>query len=718
MSQFQITLQDGRTVILEEANEDAAIRAAARWQKLNPPGEPVQYYEVTLENGDVKNVPAVSEQAATEFTAAWGPEQEARQAAERAFRPSTDEGEVSQYGATENAVNAASLGLDKMLNAGLFAAETGVRNLFGDDRGFSAGDAFNLAREVQNEEQRGYQDRAPVASLASGLVGGLATPGIGEAGAFVTGGQGARGLLASENLLPIAGRSAAVSAPYGATAGLLNSDPGSELESAAQGGIVAGVTGGVIPVAARGATAVTRGLGIDQIPAVINRATGGRIAALNGDVDRRAIQRLGDSLRRDGLSQTQIRDAMNEAVRNGVTPNLLNVIGPNATRTRALIQGAAMKPGPAQTAATQYRNNAAANLQDEAINQAYRLTPGETRTAQQYRTALDETRDGLAATEYAPVYDTRVPVTDDIRTALSEVPAELEAARRASSFRFPERAAEIEGLANPDEYLDDISAGALDRVQRRLGQAGRNRVRSIENADNEMAADFYARQGVVNDALDSVPELAPARATYRGYQTASDASELGQSALQPSTRPADYADELGRLQAISDETLAISNQDAIPSAMQGAGVGLRDQIVNTIGNLPEGATGFLNRLSTARNPAQVLDTTYGAQGGQFREGVGALVTDLNNARFIDPSTGSQTASRLASEDLVSAVPTKTQIVLGLINKIRRGATLTDADREALVRLSTEQMNFTPNLGVRGAPISGRIAPVVAAQGGG
>lgn len=712
MAQYEVTLSDGRTVIFEENSEEAATRAAERWERLNPSGEPINYYEVELESGETKRIPAVSEQAATEFASAWGPQQRALQDARERQSGAAGvnlQGEGQPYDATTNAVNNASLGLDKILGAAGSAGMTGIQNLLGDGPGYGMADAFNASREAQNEAQAQYLQENPVGGLLSGLAGGASVPGGSQLGQFV-----ARG----GNTAMQAIRAALTGAPLAATAGALNANPGEELQGAQRGAIIGGVTAGAIPLAARGATA-TANTFLGPVRQGLNRVTGGNVPGLRGGgPDRQAMVRLGEAMRQDGLDQTTIRSALNSAMQRGVDTNLLDIVGQNASRTRALIQGAAMKPGPAQTLASQYRNQVAGGLQDRAINRAYELTPNNTQSAQQYRQALDDTQTSLAATDYAPVYDQRVPVNPEIERALEGVPGQLEAARRGSAYRFPDRATEIEGLYNADEIVDDVSAGALDRIQRRLGQSGRNARRSLENPDNDLSADYFARQSTINNELAAIPELAPARATYRGYQTAEDATDLGADALNANVRPVDYADQLRAMQDISTDTSQVAGRQ-IPTAQDSAGIGLRDQLVNRIGQLGEGSTGLLNRLSTAPNPTQVLETTYGAAGPAFQRDIGGMVDSLQNARFIDPSTGSQTASRLGAEQLVDNIPLSVQGgVMAIIKKAMRGATLTDAEREALVRLSTQ--NLTPNnipQPVNRAPqYSGSLAPLIAAQG--
>lgn len=708
-----VELEDGRqiTVPQEIGTEKGAQEYAERWAALNPAMDgDVIPYAVTLDDGQEITVPATSPDNARAFV-------------EQVYTPfgralnDARERAASTPGQTRAFARGATFNLVTPLDAATAAAETGINNLLSnvgltEGAGYGMGDAFNAVRIAENERAELFREAEPGQAIGFELAGGVLSPVNKIAGPAIVG-RGSTGLM-SRGLLPATARGAAVGTGLGAVGGLAGSDPGEELQDASRGAVIGGLTGGAVPGVAGTATAVTRGLGLDRvIPTTVNRLSGGRL--MSGNVDSRAMRSLGDAMRADGVSEDQIRQAMNDAMRYGITPNLLDLVGPNATRTRTLIQGAAMAPGPGMTAATQYRNEVAGSLQDDAIEQAYRLTPGETRSAQQVRDAMGVQQRQMADVDYAPIYAReRVPVTDEVRRALEGMNPQMAAARQESSFRFPERAAEIDALAS-GQPVQEVSAAALDRVQRQLGTASRNAVRSLENPNPGLSADYAARQGALEQALENVPGLQAARGAFRGYANADEAVELGLSGMQPRTRPQDYADELARMEAV-EQAAAQASGRAVPGARQSAGIGVRDQIVNTLGNLPEGATGAINRFATARNPGQVLSSTFGQQSADDFAGAMALLRDrMNTARLIDPSQGSQTALRGVAEGLVENVPTTPQgVVMGILRKIRRGATLTDADREALVRLGTQfrQEPITP-LPPRGVPVTGRaVTPLV------
>jgi len=132
-----------------------------------------------------------------------------------------------------------------------------------------------------------------------------------------------------------------------------------------------------------------------------------------------------------------------------------------------------------------------------------------------------------------------------------------------------------------------------------------------------------------------------------------------------------------------------------------SGVGPRAPIAQTSaartlqGNIerpPEGATGVLNRIGTATQTGRNLSTTYGEQpAADYRASIQNMVEQVNNARFINPNTGSQTSGRLTDESLVENLPQgKIGLIKWIVDKVRAGATLTDAEREVLVQVATSK----------------------------
>lgn len=716
-----VELEDGRQINVprEIGSEKKASEYAEAWARLNPAesGE-TNPYVATLEDGSEITVLATSPEGAQAFV------EEVYTPFGRAMADARRTQDLMGYGNTENAANAFTLGLTKQVggltNAGLTGLQNAAANVgIGEGAGYGMADARDAAIFAENEAERAWRAEHPGQALASGLLGGLGSPVSRLGGNAIVGqggGAGLRGALASPNIVATTGRGLGVGGAYGAVEGGLNADPGEELEGAQRGATIGAITGGALPLAGAVASKGAQVTMLDQLPAIANRLSGGRLMA--GSVDRRAMNLLAQTMRDDGLTEAQVRQTMNDAMRYGITPNLLDVIGPNATKTRALIIGAAQKPGPGQTAGAQYYDEVSGSVQDDAVNAAYRLTPGETRTAQQYQQAMSDDARRLAETDYAAPYAERVDLTTEADRALTGMRPQMEAARQESSFRFPQQAQEIEALANGN--VGPLSAAALDRVRRQLVQSGRNAGLPGDSQNLGLAADYTARVGALDDMLDAVPGLVPARAVNRAHHLTNEGADLGLTALGGATRPQNYLDDLARLQAASDEAAQRAGR-TVPTAQQGAQVGVRDAVVQRLGAAPEAATGPMNRLAgqaEANNARQVLEGTYGPQAAEeFRGAMSMLRDRMATANFMNAMRGSPTAGRSSMDEFANGLGfSKLNIISNLLGRIRRGATLTDADREALVRLSTAfgQQPVMP-AAQRTSAITGRVAIPLASQ---
>lgn len=424
---------------------------------------------------------------------------------------------------------------------------------------------------------------------------------------------------------------------------------------------------------------------------IANRVTGGAIL----DAETEAAKRLGQALKADGLGPAEVRAALEQWQRTGASsPALLDLAGEN---TRALLRAAGAKPGAGRDMAVRYTDQVAGDLQDNAIRRTRALTPTERRPAGAVAEALEDTQGRLADEMYPEAYAAPARVTPQVMDALSDEPgkAALRRARAAAvARRNPQQVAEIDALLAADEDLSEVSGGTLDRV--RIAMAGRGAKAQQSPDTRDIAGGLFSRAGDIDAALDEIPGLAPARATYRGMQAQRDALDLGRS--NPFSSPDEYADELAvKLERATpdDNPYPVSEADILG----GAQVGLRSEIERSMGAPAEGSTGYLNKLSSGTNPRRVLDETFGEQDSAlYRDAISREVEKLQNARFINPNSGSQTAPRLLDEALVDLPPmSKVGLLKAAIDKIRRGTTLTDAEREALMSLGTRQIEAPANL---------------------
>lgn len=130
----------------------------------------------------------------------------------------------------------------------------------------------------------------------------------------------------------------------------------------------------------------------------------------------------------------------------------------------------------------------------------------------------------------------------------------------------------------------------------------------------------------------------------------------------------------------------------LPTAQTGAA----GEMIGMIERPPEGATGVLNRIGSATRATNNLAETYGEQpAADYQSSIRNMVDQVNNARFINPNTGAQTAGRLADETLVDSIPTsKASAVRWILDKFRSGHTMTDEERAILVQIATGKAEET------------------------
>lgn len=548
------------------------------------------------------------------------------------------------------------------------------KRLKGQEPEYTGRQAYDAVMKAQAEADKAYQNANPIESTVLTAGGSLLMPG---GGAIAKGVMGSgKGLLGSTALGARAARGAGIGGLLGGIEGFAGGEQGKRVEGAKSGAAIGAGLGAALPVA--GSVVGQVGKGAKR---VANKIAGGTLT--NPNVA--AGERLAAALKADGLSPEQVRAAQNEWLKNGVTPQLMNLGGEN---TRRLLRAAANKGGTANTQAVQNVNQLAADLQGSVIDRTRQLTPGEARPAQQFAEDIVERRGNLASQQYKGAYETPIRVTPQVDDPLMGAPgrAALLRARKAAEARrdFPQMQQLDELLASMESGAPaEVSAGALDRARIAMGNAGRGALEDPRTRD--IAGGMFSRADDIDAVLAQVPELQPARQTYRGMTGQERAVELGRN--NAFTDPNAYQDELRKLMEMQTPVgnpFPVSGEDIRGAA----GVGLRDDIIRNVGSPTEGATGYLNRLATGTNTGRVLEETFPGQAQPYREGVGQLVQQLNDARFVSPNSGSKTAAVLEETGLLDALPptSKTALVMRALDMLRRGLTLTEQERAALMEL--------------------------------
>lgn len=497
-----------------------------------------------------------------------------------------------------------------------------------------------------------------------------------------------------------AGRNAVVGGSYAGLNAAADRGTLSERVTNAGRAVPVGAAVGVAVPAALGAPSATaKGVraAIEPLRKPATRAANNVISRAGGnaflDPREEAFARLGEALRKDGFDAPMIKAALEDWQRvGGPSPAFMDLIsqGGRGQHTMALIRGSAMS-GEGRNLAAQHGNQVAADLQQEAIARTRQMT-GERRPAAEVAAQMRKDRGNLATEQYREPYQTQVPVSPQAREVLTDAPGKA-ALRQARADALERRDAaqvrEIDALlaAEPEpagvyEWSrpppETVSGATLDRTQIAMRERADRLAGTGKNARAGGARD---RRAVINRDLDAAPHLAEARNVYRqASQQIEGVEKVGPQVM--SAVPDEYASDVARLG---------------PGARPAVQVGAARTIEETVGRPPEGATGVLNRIGTSTNTGRNLETTFGeGPAADYRQSINQMRQQVENARFINPNTGSQTGGRLADQSLVesaleTAVAMKTgglSRIVNLLAAVKRGATLTEAERAELVRIAT------------------------------
>lgn len=417
------------------------------------------------------------------------------------------------------------------------------------------------------------------------------------------------------------------------------------------------------------------------------------------DPNREAISRLQGAINREGGAQGVTQRLQEWAQTDASSPALIDVTGGNVRRlVRAAAGGS---EGNAQNVATQYMNRITGGLQDEASRLTRALPPtGTPINAGQYSDDLAAMQRHMAQNEYRVPYSQPASVTPEMVSALQgqEGRAAIgRALRGASANRDAQQLGELRDLLtvagqqgggrNPltgqmqslEQALAGLSSGALDRVRIAMREMGGAHARA---GHGDIATGLRGRVTDIDTALDQTPGLREARASYRQNQAMRDAVDHGrQGYTQPSSA---YGPELDRLEAIT------------PNSRIGAGVGYRQSLLDAVEKPAQGAIGPVNRIGSAPQQTENLTRTFGPDvANRYQGGMRNELQRLQNARSIAPGTGSQTALRAEEVAVLEALPfgQKAGMVARAFDMLKRGLSLTEAEKEAIVRLGTSEADL-------------------------
>jgi hypothetical protein len=483
------------------------------------------------------------------------------------------------------------------------------------------------------------------------------------------------------------------------------------------GGVAARAANIFLPgVAGQGAADAAHALGANQtgqdVARVVGSVAGGAAASLRApnpyDPPETDAQVAADLLVNKGkLNPAQMEARANLFRGAGVTPSAIDVVGDQGRR---LIKAVGVtNPDAGETLADNARQ-AVASTKGAVMNDTRNIGPMPGTTADQLTDSIESSRDAAATTNYAGPYQTQVPLSQDIKDALSDAPgrAALQRALRAAVARqddaqvqeiqgllragspMPQPPSRLDGLqsvktpvtvnqpaAQTYPWPDTVSGATLDRLQIAFRNQG---ARLQRNQAGDIASGLFGRQAQINGTLDQVPELADARADYANKSGALDILS-GKARMDPySTDPADYAKWVASL---------------TPEQKAANAVAIRQDILNTLGGQRSNTFGSVDELASSQYADPNLRAALGDEAGSYLNTIRARLTQMRNAQATDAGRGSQSVP--LANDMAGLMKMGAQVVgkglrqdwLGLAMMWLKSRGVSDQEAQALASASTD-----------------------------
>lgn len=468
-------------------------------------------------------------------------------------------------------------------------------------------------------------------------------------------------------------------AGYGGVAGF-NSGTGSfaeRLPAAATGAAFGGAAGGAVQAGSQVVAPFAQRLaGISG--GIVNPGGAARSATRNYGPAAGAASRLEGVIGPEQFAERARLQAL------GIQPSVLDTLDNQGER---LIRNAAGPAGPGADAAIRNARTRTVDLKPEVMSETRSLS-GDPRTATQVREGLVDSRDTLATVQYREPYAAQVELTPEAVRAIRGPNGEA-AIREAIQDELADPnfdaavVSELESLIGADlDRIPSVSGRALDRVRIALRDTSGSLMRG-ERPNATRARGFASRVEGVDTALDNAPGLVDARAAYRDLSGAVD--QLDNASEIFTADPVDFS-----------RTVAAMT----PTQREAAVIGLRQEILDTLGGQKAAGTGSIQRLAESDYARRNLETLLGPQeAGRYIANIEARVQQAQRAARISPNTNSQTFGRTLDDETQNAAQmigaavdvgqaaTGNLVAIGrTIDRIRARATLSPQERDAIVQL--------------------------------
>lgn len=640
------TTSDGRPVLRRKLSDTEHMDVA-----VNPDGSEEGYATISGELGDGEaDVEMPDDPGLPEGFEVTG---EVTEVPEEEVPEETQQQEVGTLGALGAGGKAGvTFGFDDELQAASGTLANKIGTLFGANNSTaSAKEIFQQMLQERRDVKDAAFDQHPVAYGAGYLPGMIAT-------APLIGGKLAQGGGAIKNTLNLAGAGARGGAVSGAgnNEGDLGDLVGNTAEGAITGAVVAPLAQPVVNMMGAGAGA-------------IRDAFRPRTAAVDSGLDVLSRQ-AGD------LDPATMRATADEMQAAGVEPRLVDVVDESG---RGVIRSAGSRMTPARQELTEHAENVYTNAQGRIANQAQRISarPGTSRGVVRQ---IEEEQAALGP-QFDAVRSAPVTLTPELVRAFTTAEGRS-VLRTIGRYMGPEESKQVDAFmsalkkasTDPDAEIrknfpgdwDALPDGVKASIRTQMGVQANplaDTPLTVDIADKfarvitKRAQDNPALMRVAKQYADTVRGAARTEhpdydnALLRFEQNARVADAAGGTGRFEDTnflgtRPDDYA---ANIAPANREAAALADDAGNPTLSEADAIAMRarDDVVDaaTSGSGAR-ATATARQISRGEAQQQRNRALMGdEEAAALERGMAAEVRRVDNTRYIDPRTGSQTQSR-------------------------------------------------------------------------
>ena len=334
-----------------------------------------------------------------------------------------------------------------------------------------------------------------------------------------------------------------------------------------------------------------------------------------------------------GIPPQQLQARGAEMSAAGINPRLIDVLPDQAI---GRVRAAATRQTPARAEMVRAAEQARINLPERVSEQVRRNVSRTPSALEATVERLRQQRGTEATTNYGPSYQTninpppealqavrsesgRAAIDDTLRVVREDINAPASEITDLLRLRYA-----AEGGAGP---MPAMSARVFDRVQIALRQAAENLSGYGPGANRPLAGAIGGT--VINQALDQVPQLGPARAAYRQSSRVIDAVEAAPSAITPG----------------GAENIRNLTQGLTPQQLQPARDVLAQSMIERGGESLSSARSLLDRAAYSPEMQGRIAQYTGPQSAQgLATGSRLELERLQNLQRASPRINSETAT--------------------------------------------------------------------------